>query len=104
MQITLYHRSFPVAGAPVAVSLAPFPVYQKHTFTADGTVHDAEYKELRIHVPDGAAVVAEKGRLSWGGESGVVLSWAGKAGPVKSTAKEVFELAHTRGSGFRLAK
>jgi hypothetical protein len=55
MQITLYYRSYPVEGAPVAVSLAPFPTYQKHTFAAGGTVHEAEYKELRIHVPDDGA-------------------------------------------------
>ena len=102
MQITLYHRSYPVAGAPASVSLTPFPAHQRHTFTAGGTVHEAVCKELRVVVPDGATIGGH--RLSWAGENGPVLSWTGKNGPVKSTATEVFELAHTRGSGFRMAR
>ena len=88
----------------MSLSLVPFPTHQKHTFTARGVVYEAEYKELRIVVPDGASIVADKQRLSWVSENVSVLSWAGKNGPVKSTAQEVFELAHTRGSGFRMAK
>ena len=103
MHITLYQRSYPVKGAPVSVSLTPFPAHQRHTFTARGVEHEARYKELLLIVPDGAMVVAERG-LSWAKEKPAVLNWVGKKGPVVSTAQEVFELAHSRGSGFRLAK
>ena len=78
--------------------------HQRHTFTTSGVVYEAEYKELRVVVPDDASIIADKHRLSWVSENGPVLSWASKNGPVKSTAKEVFELAHTRGSGFRMVK
>lgn len=88
----------------MSLSLVPFPAHQRHTFTARGVVYEARYKELRVVVPAGASVVPDKPRLSWVSENVSVLSWAGKNGPVKSTAKEVFELAHMRGSGFRLAK
>ena len=104
MQITLYHRTYPVKDAPVSLSLVPFATHQKHTFTAEGTVHEAECKELRVIVPDGATIEAEMQRLSWAAQKGALLAWSGKAGLVKSTAKEVFDLAHTRGSGFRMAK
>lgn len=102
MFITLYHRSYPVEGAPESISFAPFPAHQRHTFTAGGAVHDAEYKELRVVAPDGATVGTE--RRSWDCPQGAVLNWTGKKGPVVSTAKEVFELTRTRGSGFRMAK
>jgi len=88
----------------VSLSLVPFPDHQKHTFTARGVVYEAKYKELRVVVPAGASIVADRHRLSWFSANVSVLSWAGKTGPVKSTAQEVLELAHTRGSGFRLAK
>lgn len=103
MHITLYHRSYPVKGAPVSVSLAPFPAHQRHTFTASGVEHEAKYRELRLVVPAGATVSAERG-LSWAREKGPVLNWVGEKGAVVSTAQEVFELAHTRGSGFHIAK
>jgi hypothetical protein len=103
MHIILYQRSYPVKGAPVSMSLAPFPVHQRHTFTARGVAHEAKYKELRLIVPDGATVIAERG-LSWAKEKGAVLNWVGEKGAVVSTAQEVFELAHTHGSGFHVAK
>jgi hypothetical protein len=103
MHVTLYHRSYPVKGAPVSVSFVPFPTHQRHTFTARGVEHEAKYMELRVIVPDGATVSAARG-LSWAGEKGPVLNWTGEKGPVASTAQEVFDLAHTRGSGFRMAK
>lgn len=104
MHITLYHRSYPVEGAPVAVSLIPFPTHQKHTFTAAGAVYPAEYKELCVVVPDGAVVGTIKGRLNGVSAFEPVLSWDGAKGAVVSTAKEVLELARARGSGFRMAK
>ena len=93
MQITLYQRSYPVAGAPVALSLVPHSSAQKHTFTAAGTVYEAECRELQVVVPDGAKIDALKN----------LLCWAGDKGPVKSTAKEVFDLAQAGASGFRMA-
>jgi hypothetical protein len=102
MHLTLYHRSYPVKGAPVSVSFSPFPANQRHTFTVGGVEYEAKYKELRVVVPDGAAVSAVRGE-NWASE-GSVLNWVGENGPVVSTAQEVFELAHTPGSGFRIAK
>lgn len=93
MQITLYHRSYPVADAPVALSLVPYPDHQRHTYAVGGKVYEAERKELRVIVPDDAKVDALKN----------LLCWAGDKGPVKSTAKEVFDMAEARVSGFRLA-
>lgn len=92
MQITLYRRSFPVADAPVALSLVPDPVDQRHTFTAEGRVYEAERREVRVLVPDGAKLDLLRN----------LLCWAGDKGPVKSTAKEVFDLAQARASGFRV--
>jgi hypothetical protein len=94
MQITLYHRSYPVAGAPVSVSLVPDSAAQRHTFTVGGKVYEAERKELRVVVPDDAKLDVMKN----------LLCWAGDHGPVKSTAKEVFDLAEAGASGFRFEK
>ena len=94
MQITLYQRSYPVAGAPVALSLVPYSDHQRHTFTAGGRVYEAERRELRVVVPDDATVDALDN----------LLCWAGDKGPVKSTAKEVFDLAQAGASGFRMAE
>jgi hypothetical protein len=94
MQITLYRRSYPVADAPVALSLVPHSTSQRHTFTAGGRVYEAESGELQIIVPDDAKIDALKN----------LLCWAGDKGPVKSTAKEVFDLAVAGASGFRLAE
>jgi hypothetical protein len=93
MQIILYRRSYPVAGAPVALSLAPDSVHQRHTFTVGGKVYEAVRRELRVIVPDDAKIDAVKNLLCWAGDKGLV----------KSTAKEVFDMAEARVSGFRLA-
>ncbi len=94
MQITLYLRSYPVAGAPVALSFLADSSAQRHTFTVDGTVYEAERRELQVIVPDGAKIDPLKN----------LLCWAGDKGPVKSTAKDVFDLAETNVSGFRLVR
>jgi hypothetical protein len=94
MQITLYRRTYPVQGAPVALSLAPHAVHQRHTFTAGGTVYEAVCGELRVTVPDDATIDPLKNLMSWGGDTG----------RVKSTAREVFDLAQAGASGFRMAK
>lgn len=93
MQITLYQRSYPVAGAPVALSLVPHSAAQKHTFTAEGRVYEAECRELQVVVPDDAKLDVLKN----------LLCWAGDKGPVKSTAKDVFDMAQAGVSGFRMA-
>jgi len=94
MQISLYRRSYPVADAPVSVSFIPDPANQRHTFAAKGRVYEAERREILVVVPDGAKLDLLKN----------VLCWSSDKGPVKSTAKEVFDLAEARVSGFRLAK
>ena len=94
MQITVYHRSYPVADAPVALSLVPTSADQRHTFTAGGRVYEAERRELRVTVPDDAKLDTFKN----------LLCWTGDKGPVKSTAKEVFDLAEARVSGFRMVR
>jgi hypothetical protein len=90
MKITLYVLTYPVEGAPVALSLVPFPVGQRHTYTRDGTVYDAVSREVRVTVPDGSVVDADK----------KLLCWAGDKGPVKSKANEVYELVKAHASGF----
>ena len=94
MQITLYRRSYPVKDAPVALSLVPFSVDQRHTFSVGGKVYEAEGGELQVIVPDGATIDALTNRLSW----------AGDKGSVKSSASEVFGFAEARVSGFRTVK
>lgn len=94
MQIIMYHRSFPVADAPVALSLVPCSPDQRHTFTAGGRVYEAVRRELQVIVPDDAKLDTFKN----------LLCWAGDKGPVKSTAKEVFDMAEARVSGFRMAE
>ncbi len=103
MHMTLYRRSYPAEGAPVSVSFAPFPAHQRHTFTAGGVEHEAHCTELRVSVPEGAMVSAAR-LLNWSNERGPVLNWTGETGPAVSTAQEVFDLAHTRNSGFRMVK
>ncbi|HVL14664.1 MAG TPA: hypothetical protein VM529_18975 [Gemmata sp.] len=93
MTITLYQRTFPVQGAPVALSFLPCPPHQRHTYTRDGEVYEAVRREVRVVVPEGAAVDPVRN----------VMSWSGDKGPVKSTAGEVFDLATARASGFRRA-
>ena len=94
MQITLYRRTYPVAGAPVAFSLMPYSADQRHTFTVGGKVYEGERCELQITVPSDAKLDVLKN----------LLCWSGPNGPVKSTAKEVFELAEAGLSGFRLGQ
>jgi hypothetical protein len=94
MQITLYHRTFPVKGAPVALSLVPFPEAQKHTYTLDGKIYDAVRKELRVIVPDDAKIDVLKNLLCWHSDKGLV----------KSTATEVYEFAQAQASGFKTVK
>ena len=94
MKITVYVRSYPVKDAPVALSLLPFPSGQKHTYTRDGQVYDAVSREMRVTVPDGSVVDAER----------KVLRWAGDKGPVKSTVNEVYALVQARSPGFGRAR
>jgi hypothetical protein len=93
MKITLYVRTYPVQDAPVALSLVPFPPHQRHTYTRDGKVYDAVSREMRVVVPDGSVIDADR----------KVLCWAGDAGPVKSTVNEVYELVRARAPGFGTA-
>lgn len=94
MQITLYLRSYPVVDAPVAVSFAPDPPAQLHTFSAGGRVYEAERREVRVFVPDNAKLDPTRN----------LLAWAGDNGHAKSTAKEVHDLAKAGASGFRVAR
>lgn len=94
MHVTLYRRSYPVAGAPVALSYAPHSAAQRHTYSAAGRVYEAEAGEVRVEVPDGAKFDTQ----------GTVLFWPGAKGPVKSTAREVYALAAAGADGFRLAE
>lgn len=94
MIITLYQRTYPVADAPVALSLAPDPVDQRHTFAVGDTVYEAERREIQVIGPDDAKVDPLKN----------VLCWTGSKGLVRSTAREVHEMAEAKTSGFRLAK
>jgi len=57
-------------------------------------VYEAECRELEIIVPDDAKLDTLKNLLSWSGDQGLM----------KSTAKEVFEFAQARVSGFRTGK
>jgi len=93
MQITLYVRHYAVVGAPVAVSFSPDFAAQRHTYTAAGREYEAERHEVQVVVPDDAKLDLLKKLLGWNGDNG----------PVKSTAKDVFNLAEARASGFRLA-
>jgi hypothetical protein len=94
MQLTLYLRTFPVAGAPTSVSFDTAAAGQRHTFTAEGRQYEAEQREVSVVVPEGATLdLLHK-----------VLVWSGDKGSVKSTAREVCELAKTRASGFRVGR
>jgi hypothetical protein len=94
MKITLYQRTYPVKGSPVALSLVPHDRNQRHTFTVGDKVYEAECGEVRVIIPDDAKIDPLRNLVSWGGD----------AGPVKSTAREVFDLARTGVSGFRMAR
>ena len=94
MTITLYVRTYPVKDAPVALSLVPFLPGPRHTYTRDGKVYDAVSRQLRVTVPDGSVIDADRKLLCWDGETG----------PVKSTVKEVYELVQAHASGFGPAR
>jgi hypothetical protein len=94
MQITLYQRTYPVKGAPAAVSFVPHDRNQRHTFTVGDTVYEAECGELQIIIPDDAKIDPVKNLMNWDGDKG----------RVQSTAREVFDLARAGISGFRMAK
>ncbi len=90
MQITMYQRSYPVATAPVALTFVRHGSHQRHTFTTEGKVYEAECRELHVVVPDGAKLDRDSHLLCWVGG--------------KSTAHEVLDLAESRVSGFRVVK
>ena len=92
MKITLYQRTFPVEGAPVALSVSPFDTGEKRTFSAGGKVYAAAYSKVRIVGPVGAKVERSKNRVTWDGDEGRVTS----------TAAEVLDMARAGSSGFRL--
>jgi hypothetical protein len=94
MKITLYLRTYPVKDAPVSLSLVPCPSHQKHTFTFEGKVYEAQRRELQVIVPDGAVIDTDRN----------LLSWTGDKGSVKSTANEVFDFARAHASGFRTVR
>jgi hypothetical protein len=94
MQITLYQRTYPAKGAPMALTLVPHDRHQRHTFTVGKKVYEAECLELRVVIPDDARVDPVKHLVIWDGDTG----------SVKSTAREVFDLARAGASGFRMAK
>lgn len=94
MQITLYRRSYPVQGAPVALSLIPYPTSQRHTFAVGAQVYEAESRELQVVVPEDAKVDTFDNRLSW----------ATDKKRIKSTASEVFGFAEANVSGFQTVR
>ena len=91
MKITMYHRTYPVKNAPVAMSFVPFSPDQIHTFTVGTKVYPAVRKEVQVIVPDDAKVDKDKN----------LLIWVTDQGPLKSTANEIFGLAETGVSGFK---
>ena len=93
MRLTLYVRTYPVEGAPGALSFSPTPPHQRHTFTREGKVYEAVGREVSVVVPDGSEFDADR-RL---------LCWHGGKGKVKSTVDEVYALVKARDSGFRAA-
>jgi hypothetical protein len=93
MTITLYVRTYLVKDAPVALSFAPTPPDQKHTYARDGKVYDAVNREMRVIVPDGSVIDMDR----------KFLCWTGDKGKVKSTVNEVYELVKAHASGFGMA-
>ena len=92
--ITMYHRTYPVKGAPVALSLRPYPTHQRHTYAVGNKVYEAVFRELRVLVPDDAKIDQDKN----------VLAWSGKDGKTQSTAAEILGFAESEVSGFRTVK
>ena len=93
--ITLYHRKFAAKGAPVAVSLMPYPTTQKHTFMVGTEVIEASFHESRVEVPSDATIDQLKNLLCWADSA---------KGKLKSTAREVLDFAKAGVSGFRVAR
>jgi hypothetical protein len=93
MQITLYLRTYAVAGSPVAVSFTPDPEAQRHTFTSGGREYEAKRRQVAIVVPEGSKLDLLKH----------LLGWEDDKGQVKSTAREAYALAEAGASGFRMA-
>ena len=93
MQITLYVRTYLVKGDRGALSFAPTPPHQRHTYTRDGKVYDAVSRTVEVTVPDGSVFDIDRN----------VLCWPGTSGKVKSTVNEVYELVKMGASGFGTA-
>jgi hypothetical protein len=94
MQITLYLRTYPIAGSPVGVSFAPDPTAQRHTYSAGGREYQPNRQELQVVIP-------EEARLDLLSR---LLRWSDEKERVRSTAKEVYAMAEARASGFRVAE
>jgi hypothetical protein len=92
--IVMYHRTYPVAGAPVTLSLRPYPTHQRHTFAVGTKTYEAVFRELKVQVPDDAKVDQDKN----------LLLWTGKEGKMQSTAAEVLGFAESGATGFRTVK
>jgi hypothetical protein len=90
MKIPLYVRTYPVEDSPVALSLVPFPISQKATYTRDGTVYDAVCRETSVTVPDGSVVDAQR----------KLLCWASTTGTIKSKVGEVYKFVQEHAPGF----
>ena len=50
--ITIYHRRFPVKGAPAGVSLTPYPAHQRHTFSVGAATYEAKFHQSRVEAPE----------------------------------------------------
>lgn len=92
--ITIYRRTYPVAGAPISLSLRPYPTHQRCTYMAGNKVYEAVFQEFSVQVPDDAKVLEEKN----------LLAWVGKSGKMQSTAAEVVGFAESGDSGFKKTK
>lgn len=92
MQITLYRRSYPVAGAPVHLSFVADHAGQVHTYTAGGVTHTPRRRSITVNVPAGSNIDRFR----------TVLCWRGASGLVRSTAKEVHDHAKADHWGFKL--
>jgi hypothetical protein len=76
--ITMYHRTYPLEGSPVTLSLRPFPTHQRHTYAVGNKVYEAVFREFQVMVPDDAKIDQDKN----------LLLWVGKDGKCQSTASE----------------
>jgi hypothetical protein len=93
MQVKLYHRSYPAAGAPVFWSFKPDPASQHHSFTANGRTHKAVRRVVAVTVPTGSSFTMLQNELCWS-DADV---------RVRSTALEVFDMATAGDRGFDVA-